>query len=66
MRSGGTGDLFKDVAGSYEFEWKRTDRGIWWYKRDPKKYVIAYCHPETRINNPLIVYELLDHIRETY
>ena len=34
---GGTGDLFKDVAGLNEFEWKKTNRGIWWYDRAPKK-----------------------------
>lgn len=63
---GGTGDLFKDVAGFNDFEWKRTSRGIWWYERAPKKYVIAYCHPEARVDNPLIVYGLIDAIREIY
>lgn len=63
---GGTGDLFKDVAGFNEFEWKRTDRGIWWYERAPAKYVIAYCHPEARVDDPLIVYGLIDAVREIY
>ena len=63
---GGTGDLFKDVAGLNEFEWKRTNRGIWWYERAPRKYVIAYCHPEARVDNPLIVYGLIDAIRDIY
>ncbi|WP_305819710.1 hypothetical protein [Photobacterium leiognathi] len=63
---GGTGDLFKGIAGFCEFEWKRTNRGIWWYERAPKKYVIAYCHPEARVDNPLIVYGLIDAIREIY
>lgn len=63
---GGTGDLFKDTAGLNEYEWKRTNRGIWWYERAPKKYVIAYCHPEARVDNPLIVYGLIDAIREIY
>jgi len=63
---GGTGELFKDVAGFNEFEWKRTNRGIWWYQRAPKKYVVAYCHPEARVDNPLIVYGLIDAIREIY
>lgn len=63
---GGTGALFKDVAGFSEFEWKRTNRGIWWYERAPSKYVIAYCHPEARVDSPLIVYGLIDAIREVY
>lgn len=63
---GGTGDLFKGIAGFCEFQWKRTNRGIWWYERAPKKYVIAYCHPEARVDNPLIVYGLIDAIREIY
>lgn len=63
---GGTGELFKEVAGFDEYEWKRTSRGIWWYERAPKKYVIAYCHPEARVDNPLIVYGLIDAIREIY
>ncbi|EAS63581.1 hypothetical protein L4D04_20355 [Photobacterium angustum] len=63
---GGTGDLFKGIAGFCEFEWKRTNRGVWWCERAPKKYVIAYCHPEARVDNPLIVYGLIDAIREIY
>lgn len=63
---GGTGDLFKDVAGFSKCEWNRTKRGIWWYERAPRKYVIAYCHPEARVDNPLIVYGLIDAVREIY
>lgn len=63
---GGTGDLFKDVAGFSEFEWQRTNRGILWYERASHKYVIAYCHPEARVDNSLIVYGLIDAIREIY
>lgn len=63
---GGTGDLFKEVAGFNAYEWKRTSRGIRWYERTPNKYVVAYCHPEARVDNPLIVYGLIDAIREIY
>jgi hypothetical protein len=63
---GGTGDLFKSVAGLNEYKWNRTQRGIWWFERSPKKYVIAYCHPEARVDNPLIVYGLIDAVREIY
>ncbi|MBF4247761.1 hypothetical protein EA004_22710 [Vibrio anguillarum] len=63
---GRTGELFKDVAGFNNSEWKRTIRGVWWFERAPKKYVIAFCHPEARVDNPLIVYGLIDAIREIY
>ncbi|WP_332401745.1 hypothetical protein [Vibrio metschnikovii] len=63
---GGTGELFKDVAGFNELEWDRTNRGVWWYQRAPKKYVISYCHPEARVDNSLIVYGLIDAVREIY
>ena len=63
---GGTGELFKDVAGFNELEWNRTNRGVWWYQRSPKKYVISFCHPEARVDNSLIVYGLIDAVREIY
>lgn len=64
---GGTGELFENVSSSSsEYEWKRTNRGIWWYQRAPNKYVVAYCHPEARVDDPLIVYGLIDAIREIY
>ncbi|CAM3604465.1 hypothetical protein VA7868_03503 [Vibrio aerogenes CECT 7868] len=63
---GGTGELFKDVAGFNNSEWKRTIRGVWWFERAPMKYVIAFCHPEARVDNSLIVYGLIDAIREIY
>ena len=62
----GTGELFKDVAGFNDLKWNRTNRGVWWYQRAPKKYVISYCHPEARVDNPLIVYGLIDAVREIY
>jgi len=63
---GGTGDLFKSVAGLEQCKWNRTTRGIWWFERAPRKYVISYCHPEARVDNPLIVYGLIDAVREIY
>ena len=61
---GGTGDLFKSVVGHAEQEWRRTTRGIWWYEREPAKYVVAFAHPEARVQNSLLVYGLLDAIKE--
>ncbi len=63
---GGTGDLFKSVAEHESFEWKTTKRGIWWYERDVNKYVVSFAHPEARAQSSLLVYGLLDAIREIY
>jgi hypothetical protein len=63
---GGTGDLFKSVVGHDSYEWNTTKRGIWWYKRDEKKYVVHFAHPEARVHSPLLVYSLLDAIKEIF
>lgn len=61
---GGTGDLFKEVAGYNEKSWNMTKRGIRWFERTNNKYVISYVHPEARVHRPLIIYGLLDAIKE--
>ena len=61
---GGTGDLFKSVVGHESYKWNTTKRGIWWYERDINKYVVHFAHPEARVHSPLLVYGLLDAIRE--
>ena len=63
---GGTGDLFKWVAGHESLEWKMTTRGIWWYEQEANKIVISFTHPEARVQSSLIVYALLDAIQEIY
>ncbi len=63
---GGTGDLFKWVAGHESLEWKMTNRGIWWYEQEANKIVISFAHPEARVQSSLIVYGLLDAIQEIY
>ncbi|MCI5144469.1 MAG: hypothetical protein D3923_02845 [Candidatus Electrothrix sp. AR3] len=63
---GGTGDLFKSVVGHAAKEWRTTKRGIWWYEREPFKYVVAFAHPEARVQKSLLVYGLLDAIDEIY
>jgi hypothetical protein len=62
---GGTGDLFKEVLAHKE-KWLRTSRGIWWYEREPQKNVVAFAHPEARVQNSLLVYGLLDALSEIY
>lgn len=61
---GGTGDLFKLVVGHEKKEWQTTSRGIWWYKRDVNKYVVAFSHPEARVYKPLLIFGLLDAVNE--
>ena len=61
---GGTGDLFKSVASHESYKWNKTERGIWWYERDTNKHVVHFAHPEARVHSPLLVYGLLDAIRE--
>lgn len=62
---GGTGDVFKKSAGHTQ-EWKITKRGIYWYERERNKYVIAFSHPEARIQDSLLLYGLLDAVCEIY
>ena len=61
---GGTGDLFRTVVGHESFEWSQTRRGIWWYQRAPGKIVIAYPHPEARVQNSILHYGLIDAVNE--
>ena len=58
-----TGGLFHDVVNP-RMEWKQTTRGIWWYRRNAHKCVIAFYHPAARIQGSLLLYGLLDAIKE--
>ena len=61
---GGTGDLFKRVAGHETMQWKITNRGIWWYETAPRKYVISFAHPEARVADAILLYSLVDAVNE--
>lgn len=61
---GGTGDLFKWVAGHSPKVWNTTSRGICWYERGANKYVVSFSHPEARVHHPLLLYGLLDAVNE--
>jgi len=61
---GGTGDLFKRVAGFGQKKWKTTKRGIRYFERESNKYVVSFAHPEARVQDSLLVYGLLDTINE--
>ena len=64
----GIESLFKDeVVGHKNREWQQTSRGVWWYERDPGKYVIAINHPQQYSVRPsLLFYELFDAVNEIY
>jgi len=61
---GGTGGLFKDVVGHSGFDWHQTSRGIWWYQTERGAPVIAYAHPEARVQSSLLHYGLIDAVNE--
>jgi len=61
---GGTGDLFKEVAGYDSKQWNTTKRGIDWFESETGKYVISFVHPEARVTKSLLVYGLLDAVNE--
>lgn len=63
---GGTGWLFKRVAGFDSLELKQTKRGIQYFTPEQNKYVIWFAHPEARIQDSLLHYGLLDAIKEIY
>ena len=62
---GGTGEKFKAVIDpGKKNDWKRTSRGIWYFENAMGKPVFAYAHPEVRVQDCLVVYGLLDAVRE--
>lgn len=61
---GGTGDLFRTVVGHEHLEWRQTRRGIRWYQWASGKVVIAYSHPEARVQDSLLHYGLIDAVIE--
>lgn len=59
-----TGDLFTHVTWDNQIAWETTTRGVRWFMREANKYVVAFAHPEARVDDSLLVYGLLDAIRE--
>ena len=61
----GSGDLFWEALHrDSDMKWKQTTRGIWWYSRSAHKFVVAVPHPEARVQDSLLLYALLDAIKE--
>lgn len=59
----GTGDLFAGVVGLPP-HWQRTRRGVWWQATAPGKYVVDYAHPAARVGAHMLMYGLMDALRE--
>ncbi|WP_069648988.1 hypothetical protein [Caloranaerobacter ferrireducens] len=59
----GTSDIYHSIFNE-PVEWKRTNRGIWYYEYKKDKYLISYLHPEARVRDNLLFYGLIDAIKE--
>lgn len=60
-----TAEIFQElVHPEMNRKWKQTTRGIWWYRRSTQKCVVAFSHPAVRGQDALLLYALLDAIKE--
>lgn len=60
---GGVGELFRKAVG-HRMKWQETTRGVRWYERNARKYVVSFSHPAARVTDSLLLYGLLDAVRE--
>lgn len=61
----GVGDLaYAVLFGRDGPKWQHTARGIQYCEIEPKRFLVAYSHPEARVHAPLLVYGLVDAIKE--
>lgn len=60
----GTGWDFQMTLDLVNEEVYETSRGIKWYLSKQKKPVIVYPHPSARVQDSILVYGLIDAIRE--
>lgn len=58
----GTGREIDNLFG--KGEWQTTTRGVGYREFGPKRFAVAYAHPEARVGAPLLYYSLVDAIRE--
>ena len=56
--------LFREVVGHQMMKWQETRRGVWWYERNARKYVVSFYHPGAHVKSSLLLYGLLDAVRE--
>ncbi|EMP9120371.1 MULTISPECIES: hypothetical protein [Klebsiella/Raoultella group] len=60
----GTGWDFHSALDFNDGEVFKTSRGIEWFLNRDNRPVIIYSHPAARVHSPLLVYGLLDAVRE--
>lgn len=62
---GGTGvdELFRKAVG-HRMKWQETTRGVRWYERKARKYVVSFSHPAANVKGSLLLYGLLDAVHE--
>ncbi|MBS0568039.1 MAG: hypothetical protein JSS59_11630 [Proteobacteria bacterium] len=61
----GTGDWYKHIMDASNLrEWRRTNRGVWYYVDATDVPVLAFAHPEARVPAQYLHYALLDAVRE--
>lgn len=60
----GTGWLFKDIIEDSSIKHRCTSRGVDYYLRSDNTPVIMYSHPEARVSSNLLLYPLLDAVKE--
>lgn len=56
-------ELFRKAVG-HQMKWQETRRGVRWYERKARKYVVSFSHPAARVTDSLLLYGLLDAVRE--
>lgn len=60
----GTGWDLREILDLNHSEVFETSRGIQWFLNKQNKPVFIYSHPAARVHTPLLVYGLIDAIRE--
>ena len=59
------GDLVEElILDASHGEWKPTSRGVWFKEFRPGRFIIDYAHPQGRTWSHLLLYGLVDAVRE--
>ncbi|MGF1462343.1 MAG: hypothetical protein ACFB2Z_04125 [Maricaulaceae bacterium] len=61
----GVGDLaYTAMFGNDGPVWRETSRGIRYCEISSNRFMIAYSHPEARVHAPILIYGLVDAVKE--
>ena len=58
-----TAGVFRELVHP-KMKWRQTSRGVWWYRRGARKFVVAFSHPAVRFRKARLLGDLLDAIKE--